>query len=365
MTANVFAVSVFFIVFRECLETSIIVSVLLAFLKQTLGKESEAAAHRSLLRQVWAGVGLGFIICLCIGAGMIAAWYTVGKDHFAKTEDIWEGTFGLLASLIITIMGAALLRVNKMQDKWRVKLAKAFEARRTPANSTSSGFKRWCEKYAMFLLPFVTVLREGLEAVVYIGGVALGLPAESFPLAVICGLAAGCAIGYLLYRSGNSTSLQLFLIISTCALYLVAAGLFSKAVWYFENDKWNKVIGGDASETGSGPGSYDIRKSVWHVNCCNPEMNGGGGWGIFNSIFGWQNSATYGSVISYNLYWLVIIVVFVTMRFKERNGHYPLLKSSAKASQDSGSDHFERKEGLVETNGKVSDAAPEVKEVGV
>lgn len=30
--------------------------------------------------------------------------------------------------------------------------------------------------------------------------------------------------------------------------------------------QWNHVIGGDASETGAGPGSYDIRKSVWHVN---------------------------------------------------------------------------------------------------
>lgn len=30
--------------------------------------------------------------------------------------------------------------------------------------------------------------------------------------------------------------------------------------------QWNKIIGGDAAETGVGPGSYDIRKSVWHVN---------------------------------------------------------------------------------------------------
>jgi high-affinity iron transporter len=79
-------------------------------------------------------------------------------------------------------------------------------------------------------------------------------------------------------------------------------GLFSKAVWNFEMNAWSKLTGGDAAETGSGPGSYDIRQSVWHVNCCNPELNGGGGWGIFNSILGWTNSATYGSVISYNLY---------------------------------------------------------------
>lgn len=306
---------------------------------------------------------------------MIGAFYGFGKDHFANTEDIWEGVFGIVASLIISIMGAALLRVNKLQDKWRVKLARALDAKAATEGSQKRGhrFRRWAEKYSMFMLPFITVLREGLEAVVYIGGVSLGLPASAFPLAVVCGLAAGIAIGYILYRfvhpsprlqprklltspsGGNSARLQLFLIVSTCFLYLVAAGLFSKAVWYFENNAWNKIIGGDASETGSGPGSYDIRQSVWHVNCCNPQLNGGGGWGIFNALFGWQNSATYGSVISYNLYWLCVIVAFVWMRFQERK------QISAERSA-SASDESNNAEHMVEPTAKKSEGViPETK----
>jgi high-affinity iron transporter len=57
-----------------------------------------------------------------------------------------------------------------------------------------------------------------------------------------------------------------FLVISTCFLYLVAAGLFSRGVWFLEAQEWNKVVGGDAAELGAGPGSYDIDRSVWHVN---------------------------------------------------------------------------------------------------
>ncbi|OJD34082.1 high-affinity iron transporter [Diplodia corticola] len=327
MTVNVFAVPVFFIVFRECLETVIVISV-------------------------WLGVVLGLVICLCIGAGMIGAFYGYGKDHFASTEDIWEGVFGIVAALIISIMGAALLRVNKLQDKWRVKLTRALEPTTMSSGGGNGGgartrLKAWAEKYAMFLLPFVTVLREGLEAVVYVGGVSLGLPATAFPLAVICGLAAGCAVGYILYRGGNSTKLQVFLIISTCFLYLVAAGLFSRAVWYFETNTWNHVIGGDASETGSGPGSYDIRQSVWHVNCCNPELNGGGGWGIFNAILGWQNSATYGSVLSYNLYWLVVIVVFVYMRYKEKHAKVAPVAEDTERAADRESSSRSEAEGVV------------------
>lgn len=137
-----------------------------------------------------------------------------------------------------------------------------------------------------------------------------------------------------LIRGGNQASLQIFLIVSTCFLYLVAAGLFSKAIWNFEIHTWNKVIGGDAAEVGSGPGSYDIRKSVWHVNCCNPEINGGGGWGIFNALFGWTNSATYGSVIGYNLYWVFVMLGFASLRYNEKHGHWPLLKAKARANKD-------------------------------
>ena len=40
----------------------------------------------------------------------------------------------------------------------------------------------------------------------------------------------------------------------------------SRAVWSFEMNNWAKAIGGEADELGDGPGSYDIGKSVWHVN---------------------------------------------------------------------------------------------------
>lgn len=101
-------------------------------------------------------------------------------------------------------MGAALLRVSKLQDKWRVKLAKALEDKDTTKGAKKgtlrSRFKQWSEKYAMFMLPFITVLREGLEAVVFIGGVSLGLPATSFPLPVVVGILCGSLIGFFIYK---------------------------------------------------------------------------------------------------------------------------------------------------------------------
>lgn len=131
---------------------------------------------------------------------MIAAFYTLDKNTFSVTENIWEGAFALIAAIIITLMGAVLLRVSKLQDKWRLKLAKALESKDQMKGFSRGRCKHLAEKYAMFILPFITVMREGLEAVVFIGGVGVGSPASAFPLPVILGLAAGCLVGYLIYR---------------------------------------------------------------------------------------------------------------------------------------------------------------------
>jgi high-affinity iron transporter len=140
------------------------------------------------------------LLCLVIGGGLIGAFYGLGKNKWAVTEYYWEGSFAVFAALVITILGAALLRVSKMQEKWRVKLAKALEEKPVTVGGRKGAFKRWAEKYAMFILPFITVLREGIEAVVFIAGVSFSAPASAVPLPVVIGLIAGAAAGYIIYK---------------------------------------------------------------------------------------------------------------------------------------------------------------------
>ncbi|KAL0470184.1 iron permease FTR1/Fip1/EfeU [Neurospora intermedia] len=395
---QLFSVPIFLLVFRETIETSIIVSVLLVFLKQTLASPSsspaEAISHaaaaaaadsdelkppsssssstnnnnsdsspqpvvdlrvyNALRRQILLGTVLGFILCIAIGGAVIGVFYTLGVNKWESSgaELNWEGAFCLLASVIISVVGAALLRVGRMKEKWRGKMIKAMEGKEKNKKKSKGGkviareegdmergetegverqrgwwvkLKLWMERYVMFILPFVTVLREGVEAIVFVAGVSFAAPATSIPIPAIVGVIVGSLVGVVLYKFGSSTKLQLFLVLSTSLLYLVAAGLFSRAIWALESQQWAKAVGSDAVELGSGPGSYDIDKSVWHVDCCSPQVNGGGGWGIFNAIFGWTNSATYGSVIGYDIYWLVVIVSFLVMRYREVKGKWPLL----------------------------------------
>ncbi|CCU82447.1 plasma membrane iron permease [Blumeria hordei DH14] len=315
--SNLFAVPVFFIVFRETLETAVIVSVLLAFLKKTINNpDSDKAVYKRLVRQIWLGTATGLLICIIIGSGLIGAFYTLGNNSWEKYEYIYEGSFAIVSSLIISILGAALLRVSKMQGKWRIKLAKVLEDRALTVEGKRASIKRWFGQYVLFMVPFVTIMREGLEAVIFVAGVSFSAPATAVPLAVAAGLIAGGAVGWLIYNGGKSSQLQIFLVISTGLLYLVAAGLFSRAVWFFEQYKWNQAVGGEAAEMGAGPGSYDI------------------------------DQTTYGSVISYNIYWITVIIGFLLMRFKEIHGHLPFRKTQQPdhSQTESDSDRGDMKE---------------------
>jgi len=121
---------------------------------------------------------------------------------------------------------------------------------------------------------------------------------------------------FFIYQFASRSTLTIFLIIMTNLILLIGAGLFSKAIWSFQENAFNNLLGADVDDAGGdGPGSYDVRGNVWHLDCCNPETDMP--WGIFNAVLGWTNSATQGSVLSYVFYWVMVIVVLVCMKFKE------------------------------------------------
>jgi high-affinity iron transporter len=76
-------------------------------------------------------------------------------------------------------MGIAFLKMDRSRVKWRIKLAQAFDSKVVSvATEESSQDEARAKKearngkWALFLLPFITVLREGVEAVVFVGGVS-------------------------------------------------------------------------------------------------------------------------------------------------------------------------------------------------
>src|SRR5260221_4527575 len=98
-------------------------------------------------------------------------------------------------------MALAILRMDHSTTKWRAKLHAVIVGHASDGTAETSN-------YALFLLPFITVLREGLEAVVFVAGVALGSDPSTIPGAVLLGVLSGLGVGLAIWMWGTHSSMQ-------------------------------------------------------------------------------------------------------------------------------------------------------------
>lgn len=151
--------------------------------------KNPARPQRSFSLQVTVPSDVNVSVWSTSVAGADTQFYTKLTDVWAQAEQLWEGVFSIIAAILIFIMGIAFLKMDRSRVKWRYKLAKAFDKVSSKKDLTEGqvasaqssihkGEEAEAEregrrgKWALFLLPFVTVLREGLEAVVFVGGVS-------------------------------------------------------------------------------------------------------------------------------------------------------------------------------------------------
>jgi high-affinity iron transporter len=180
----------------------------------------------------------------------------------------------------------------------------------------------------------------------------LGIQGKSIPIAAIMGIVCGALVGYLIYRGGSLIQLRWFFVFSTVILYLVAAGLMAKAVGFLEQNAWNNVIGGEVAEEGGGVIAYRVTTAAWHVSWGDPEqkVDSNGGWQIFNSILGWNNTATVGSVISYCLYWVFVAGYLAYSYFKEKRA---AIRKAEAGEWDNGDEALEHAKQYIDETGEI------------
>lgn len=285
---QLFSVPAFFILFRETLEAAIILSVMIVLLDNIV---EDRVLRRRMKKHVWLGVVTGVLLSLAAAAIFISLYYTVAKKAWESSEPLWEGILALVAVVLITIMAFSMIRVDTWRAKWEKKLAKVTAEtlnKQGEVQSTRS-------KYALFLLPLSIVLREGCEAVIFLGGVGLQGSGTAVPIPAVIGAMCGILAGYLLYRGCSAVGFKWFLILSTALLLVIAAGLFAGAVHELEEYTKNEHF-------------------IWQLHCCHQEKDGI--WKILNAIVGWRDEATVGTLVSYICYWVFVAICLMLLRLK-------------------------------------------------
>ena len=192
----------FLIGFREALEAALIIGVLISLLYRT---------RRELMAKwVWGGVVLALV-------ASVLTWMTfeifVG-EFSKKNEELFEGLLYLVAAILITTV---ILHVigHASKEVLENKAEKAIEIR---------------EAFGIGLLAFVSVWREGVETVIFIGA---GTESSDAITGLFIGIVLAAAIGYVLFATTKNLDIRFMFNVSTSLLVGFAAYLVMKAIHEF------------------------------------------------------------------------------------------------------------------------------------
>lgn len=206
----------FVIALREGIEAALIVSIVLAYLKQ-LGR-----SDRSHL--VWWGTGLAVALSAILGTII----FSVGAEFEGTAEEVFEGLVTLTAVGVLTWMIFWMRRQGaRIKSELQQKVDLAL---------TAGGL-------ALAAIAFFAVLREGVETALFLFAAAEGTAVEGGGVAAqllgaMFGLGLAVVLGVLLYRGGIRMNLRTFFKVTGVILVVVAAGLFAYSVHELQEAGW-------------------------------------------------------------------------------------------------------------------------------
>lgn len=261
----------FLVVFREGLEASLIVGIILTTLARLKQKKYFPHVFWGALLAVVVSIGLGFMLA------------SLAESVQGGVEAIMEGAISLLACAVLTYM---VFWMHKQARKLKSEIESNVEM------AVTSG-----ELAAILSLVFLSVAREGAETVLFLQAIALQASGAVSFWGAVSGLGLAVAICMAIFVGGRRIPLRPLFKWSGNLLLLMSAGLLAYGLHELE-------------EAGIVPG---IISPVWNVNHILNEKAGAGSF--LKALFGYNGNPSLTEVISYIVY---LAAVFALLAKGER-----------------------------------------------
>jgi high-affinity iron transporter len=228
------------IVFREVLEASLVVGIVLA-------------ASRGVPRRgVWvaSGIAAGILGAALVAAGagtMAAAVNGIGQELFNAT---------------ILFTAVAMLGWHNI---WMNRHGRELAAAAATLGKAVVGGTR--PLYALALVVGIAVLREGSEIVLFLYGVAIVSAAGGLSMlgGGILGLAGGAAIGALIYLGLLAIPLRRLFTVTSWLILLLAAGMASQGAAFLMQANLLPSLGNELWDTSSILSEHSVLGLLLHV----------------------------------------------------------------------------------------------------
>jgi high-affinity iron transporter len=257
---------ILFIVWRESVEALLVVGILYAWLRN-----GDSTARKGL-PYLWAGVGLGVLAAMGLGAALVVFTEAMSGD----AQDYFQIAMVLVACLLVVQM---VLWMRKHGRTLKRDMEASLERSTRDAN--------W---WGITVLVALAIAREGSETVIFLYGIGLGQNGHvdgSQLLAIVLGLALAFLSFYVFQLGGKFFSWRTFFRVTEIMLFFLAAGLFELGV--------DKLIDKELLPAGS---------TLWDTSAVLDDSHPFGG--LVATLTGYRAHPSMTNLVAYVVFWAAI-----------------------------------------------------------
>ena len=250
------------IMLREGFEAALVVAIVFAYLRRI--------GRLDLARSVWQGVALATAAAFAVG---IAVRITVGS---------LEGDTRLRAFAAISALAAVVLTWMVFWMRRQSRLIKGDLEHRVDAAIQSDNTRR-----AIVAVALVAVLREGIEAALFLIAAGTDESGGAIVFGALAGLALASLLAYLVYWGGRSMPMKAFFTVTGLVLIVFAAGLVAKTVLFLQTS-------GDLGSFNLN-GVYDLTAYRWLTQQTEEGK-------FLAAMFGWDPRPSIEQVVAWTAF---------------------------------------------------------------
>jgi len=260
----------FLITLREGLEAGLILAIILAYLRST--------NQRTHFRTVLVAAVAAVAVSLVIGATIFA----VAGEFEGRWAEAFEGAAMLVAAGVLSWMMVWMKRQS-------AGIKRSLERDMAQAIGMGSVF-------ALALIPFSAVLREGLETAVFLfAATRTSTPLES-TVGATAGIVVAIGLTWGIYSGGYRVNLRVFFNVTGVFLIVFAAGLLAHGIHELQEAAVLPVF----------------VEHVWNINHILDDGSGVGLW--LKALLGYNGNPSLLEVIAYPTYLALASWYFVALR---------------------------------------------------
>jgi len=258
------------IMVREGFEAALIVAIVFAYLRRI--------GRADLGRAAWAGVGAAVALSVVVGVVIhLTLGNLVGPARLRAFAVVSLAAAGVLTWMIFWMRRQARAIKGELEHKVDQAVLTADPSR------------------AVAAVAFLAVIREGIEAALFLLAVTTSSGGAEVVLGAAVGVAIAVALGALVYAGGRKLPMRTFFQVTGMVIVVFAAGLLARSVLFLQS----------AGDLGTLADSvYDVTGTVWLTQ--QSEVGK-----MLAALFGWDPRPSAEQVLAWLGYFVPVTYLFL------------------------------------------------------